>query len=72
VKNFPGRAPAAIAHDARRQRSAHFHRNCAPAGSILKAADLHVEWHEFPKAHAIHGEEELAVIRNFVRAGYPA
>jgi phospholipase/carboxylesterase len=40
--------------------------------SILKAADIHVEWHEFPKAHAIHGEEELAVIRDFVRAGYPA
>jgi predicted esterase len=40
--------------------------------SILKAADLHVEWHEFPKAHTIHGEEELAVIRNFVRGSYPA
>jgi phospholipase/carboxylesterase len=39
--------------------------------SILKAAGLSVEWHEFPKAHTIHGEEEIAVIRNFVRAGYP-
>jgi phospholipase/carboxylesterase len=37
----------------------------------LKAAGLNVEWHDFPKAHTIHGEEELAVIREFVRAGYP-
>jgi phospholipase/carboxylesterase len=37
----------------------------------LKAAGLNVAWHEFPKAHTIHGEEELAVIREFVRAGYP-
>jgi phospholipase/carboxylesterase len=36
----------------------------------LKAAGLRVEWHEFPKAHAIYGEEELAVVREFVRAGY--
>ena len=40
--------------------------------SILKAEGLQVEWREFPKAHTIHGEEELAVIRDFVRAGYPA
>ena len=39
--------------------------------SILKATGLSVEWHEFPKAHAIHGEEEMTIIRNFVRAGYP-
>jgi phospholipase/carboxylesterase len=38
--------------------------------SILKAEGLHVEWREFPKAHTIHGEEELGVIRDFVRAGY--
>ena len=37
----------------------------------LKAAGLHVEWREFPKAHTIHGEPEMAVIREFVRAGYP-
>lgn len=37
----------------------------------LKAAGLNVEWCEFPKAHTIHGEPELAVIREFVRAGYP-
>jgi len=36
----------------------------------LKAAGLNTSWHEFPKAHTIHGEEELAVIREFVRAGY--
>jgi phospholipase/carboxylesterase len=37
----------------------------------LKSAGLNVEWREFPKAHTIHGEEEIAAIRNFVRAGYP-
>ena len=37
---------------------------------ILKAAGLHIEWHEFAKAHTIAGEPELAVIRNFIRAGY--
>jgi len=36
----------------------------------LKAAGLNVEWREFPKAHSIHGELEMAVIRNFVRTGY--
>jgi len=38
--------------------------------NILKAAGLNVEWHEFVKAHTIAGEDELAVIRKFVRAGY--
>ncbi|HEY4951858.1 MAG TPA: hypothetical protein VII71_00555, partial [Verrucomicrobiae bacterium] len=37
----------------------------------LKSAGLNIEWREFPKAHTIHGEEEIAVIREFVRAGYP-
>lgn len=37
----------------------------------LQAAGLQVAWHEFPKAHTIAGEEELSVIREFVRAGYP-
>jgi phospholipase/carboxylesterase len=37
----------------------------------LKSAGLNVEWCEFPKAHTIHGEDEIAVVRNFVRAGYP-
>ena len=39
---------------------------------LLKAAGLSVEWHEFMKAHTVAGEEEIAVIRNFVCAGYPA
>ena len=41
-----------------------------PQIPLLKAAGLNVEWREFPKAHTIHGETELAVIRNFVHAGY--
>jgi phospholipase/carboxylesterase len=36
----------------------------------LKAAGVNVEWHEFPKEHTIYGAEEVAVIREFVRAGY--
>ena len=38
--------------------------------NILKAAGLHVEWHELVKAHTIAGELELDIIRNFVRRGY--
>jgi len=37
----------------------------------LKSAGLDVGWREFPKDHTIYGEEEIAVIREFVRAGYP-
>jgi phospholipase/carboxylesterase len=37
---------------------------------LLKAAGLQLEWHEFMKAHTVAGEEEIAVIRNFVQAGY--
>lgn len=36
----------------------------------LQAAGFNTAWHEFPKAHTIHGEEEISVIREFVRAGY--
>ena len=36
----------------------------------LKAAGLNVEWREFTKVHTI-AEDELAVVRDFVRAGYP-
>ena len=36
----------------------------------LKAAGINVDWREFPKVHTIHGEIEMAVIRDFVRAGY--
>ena len=38
---------------------------------LLQKAGLNVAWHEFPKEHSIHGEEEVSVIREFVRAGYP-
>lgn len=38
----------------------------------LKAAGLQIEWHEFPKEHTIAGEEELSVIREFVRARFGA
>jgi phospholipase/carboxylesterase len=38
--------------------------------NLLKAAELHIEWHEFPKPHTIAGELEMAVIRNFVRKSY--
>jgi len=36
----------------------------------LKAAGLNIEWWEFIKPHTIAGEEELQVIREFVRRGY--
>ena len=35
--------------------------------NILKSAGLHLEFREFLKAHTIAGEEELDLIRNFVR-----
>ena len=41
-----------------------------PQIPLLKAAGLHLEWHEFMKAHTVAGEEEISVIRDFVRAGY--
>ncbi|SPE51504.1 Phospholipase/Carboxylesterase [Verrucomicrobia bacterium] len=37
---------------------------------LLQSAGVQIEWHEFAKAHTIAGEEELAVIRNFICAGY--
>jgi phospholipase/carboxylesterase len=37
----------------------------------LKAGGLPIEWHEFAKEHTIAGEAELAIIRQFVTAGYP-
>jgi phospholipase/carboxylesterase len=36
----------------------------------LQAAGVNVAWREFTKVHTIQGETELAVIREFVRAGY--
>jgi phospholipase/carboxylesterase len=38
---------------------------------MLQKAGLNIEWREFIKAHTIAGEEELAVIRNFICAAYP-
>ena len=40
--------------------------------NLLKAEGIQIEWHEFPKGHTIAGEQELAVIREFVRARYSA
>ena len=40
--------------------------------NLLKSAGLHVEWHEFVKAHTIAGEPELEVIRKFVRGVFGA
>ena len=34
---------------------------------LLKAEGIRLEWREFAKAHTIAGEEELAVVRDFVR-----
>ena len=37
-----------------------------------KAAGLHIEWHEFAKAHTIAGLAEIEVIQEFVKRGYQA
>lgn len=42
-----------------------------PQIPLLKAAGINVEWREFAKDHTIAGEQELSVLREFVRAGYP-
>ena len=42
-----------------------------PQIEILRRAGLQIEWREFVKAHTIAGEEEMSVIRDFVRSGYP-
>ncbi len=41
-----------------------------PQIALLKAAGINVEWREFAKGHTIAGEQELSVLREFVRAGY--
>jgi phospholipase/carboxylesterase len=38
--------------------------------NLLKAAGVNVTFREFEKAHTIAGEEELALIRDFIAAGY--
>lgn len=40
--------------------------------NILKSAGLNLQFHEFLKEHTIAGEEELGLIREFVRASYAA
>jgi phospholipase/carboxylesterase len=42
-----------------------------PQIETLQQNGLKVAWREFPKAHSVHGEAEISVIREFVRAGYP-
>ena len=37
----------------------------------LQKAGLNVDWREFPKDHTVYGQEEVTVIRDFVKAGYP-
>ena len=44
--------------------------NVRPQIPLLKAAGINVEWREFAKDHTIAGEQELSLIRNFVRVGY--
>jgi phospholipase/carboxylesterase len=41
-----------------------------PQIPLLKATGINVEWREFAKDHTIAGEQELSVLREFVRAGY--
>ena len=36
----------------------------------LQSAGVAVAWREFPKDHTVYGQEEVAVIREFVQAGY--
>ena len=38
--------------------------------NLLKAAGLHIQWHEFVKPHTIAGEPEIEVIRNFIQGCY--
>lgn len=37
----------------------------------LQKQGLNIQWHEFVKEHTIAGETEIALIRDFVIAGYP-
>lgn len=38
--------------------------------ALLKEAGLKIDWREFVKGHTVAGEEEVAVIRQFVRDCY--
>jgi len=39
-----------------------------PQVAQLRSAGIQIAWHEFAKAHTIAGEEEIAVIRDFICA----
>jgi phospholipase/carboxylesterase len=39
---------------------------------LLQTAGVQIEWREFAKGHGIAGEDELAVLRDFLRAVYAA
>ncbi len=41
-----------------------------PQMEILRQAGLKIDWREFVKQHTIAGEEELSVIRHFVRESF--
>jgi phospholipase/carboxylesterase len=41
-----------------------------PQLEILRRAGLQIEWHEFVKGHTIAGEQEMSVVREFVRKSY--
>ncbi|MGP8198869.1 MAG: alpha/beta hydrolase [Limisphaerales bacterium] len=41
-----------------------------PQIDILRKAGLHIEWHEFVKGHTIAGEQEMSVVREFVKKCY--
>lgn len=41
-----------------------------PDIEILKRAGLQIEWREFVKAHTIAGEDEMSVIRDFVKSRF--
>ncbi len=41
-----------------------------PQVELLKRAGLRIQWHEFVKAHTIAGEQEVALIRDFVQECY--
>ena len=38
--------------------------------NLLKSEGLHIEWHEFAKAHTMAGLQEIEVIQNFVKRCY--
>jgi phospholipase/carboxylesterase len=41
-----------------------------PQIKLLQAAGIQIDWREFQKAHTIAGEEEVSVIREFVRSRF--